>query len=116
MMHGHPWELLFHRQIYLDVVVFPLEAASQLEDSNSQFALEVAYIEDYVQNQDPHQHSEEADLEVDPMIDEGACAPFEDLTFASAKQIIDIRIPPDWTSPKIINVDLLGRAAYMHFK
>jgi hypothetical protein len=71
-------------QIYPGEVVFPLEVACQMEDSNCRVAVEVAYIGDFGHNQVLQQDSEEG-IEVHPMIDVVASVPLEDSPFASGK-------------------------------
>jgi len=87
-MHEHLLKHLFHKQIYLDGAVCPLEEAFQLMDNNYQVVVEVACIEKEVQNQDLHQHLEE-DPEVVPKIGGVACALHGgDWLFASGEIVI----------------------------
>lgn len=87
MIHAHSWEAPFHKQIYLDEAVSPLEVDASQEEDSSYHALEVvvAYMEvgcDH--SQDLHQHLGHG-LEVDPRpgVVVACVDPFGELAFAS---------------------------------
>ncbi|CAL1389730.1 unnamed protein product [Linum trigynum] len=71
MRHDYSWELLSHRQKFLDEAVSPLALARLLVDSNGQLEVEATNTEDdYVHKEDPCQQPVVANPVEVPMIDE----------------------------------------------
>lgn len=78
-------ELLCHRQRFPDEAVFP-EVGCQLVDNSCHAAAEVVHNEIQLHIPDLQKHLGEKLGVVDPMIEEEACVPFEDLAFASSRK------------------------------